>query len=121
MSHIDDNFNFANYSWQAKPTVLDDPQPFPSAELTRPPTNRFNVGFTYDGLRLLGSGTVNYSDRAFWSDVLSGPYHGFTDAYTMVNGSVGVKWATGRITRLAKVRRRPLHKIGAPAPSSQTR
>jgi outer membrane receptor protein involved in Fe transport len=94
---------FANYSWQAKPTVLDDPQPFPPAELALPPTNRFNVGFTYDGARLLGSGTVNYSDRAFWSDVLSGPYHGFTDAYTMVNGSVGVKWANGRITTLAKV------------------
>ncbi len=94
---------FANYSWQAKPTVLDDPQPFPSAELALPPTNRFNVGFTYDGPRLLGSGTVNYSDRAFWSDVLSGPYHGFTDAYTMVNGSFGVKWANGRITTLAKV------------------
>ena len=35
--------------------------------------------------------------------MLSGPYHGFTDAYTMVNGSFGVKWANGRITTLAKV------------------
>ena len=35
--------------------------------------------------------------------MLSGPYHGFTDAYTMVNASVGVKWVNGRITTLAKV------------------
>ena len=36
---------FANYSWQAEPTVLDDDNPFPSQELALPPTNRFNVGF----------------------------------------------------------------------------
>ena len=95
---------FANYSWQAKPTVLDDPQPVSAAELALPPTNRFNVGVQRTTApRLLGSGTVNYSDKAFWSDVLTGPYHGFTDAYTMVNGSVGVKWANGRITTLVKV------------------
>ena len=63
---------FANYSWQAKPTVLDDPQPFPSAELALPPTNRVNVGFTYDGppaarqrhRELLGFGVLER--RAVW-------------------------------------------------------
>ena len=35
---------------------------------------------------------------AFWSDVLTAPYHGFTDAYTMVNGSFGVKWMGGKLT-----------------------
>ena len=39
---------------------------------------------------------MNYSDKAFWSDVLTSPYHGFTDAYTMVNGSFGVKWQGGK-------------------------
>jgi hypothetical protein len=34
--------------------------------------------------------------------VLSSPFHGFTDAYAMVNGSFGVKWANGRITTLVK-------------------
>ena len=46
--------------------------------------------------------SVNYSDKAFWSDVLSSPFHGFTDAYTMLNGSFGVKWSGGRITTLVK-------------------
>jgi len=45
---------------------------------------------------------VNYADKAFWSDVLSSPYHGYTDAYTMVNGSFGVRFSEGRITTLVK-------------------
>ena len=94
---------FANYSWQAKPEVLDSPAPFPSVELALPPTNRFNIGFNYDGARVLGSGSVNYSDEAFWSDVLTSPYHGFTDSYTLVNGSVGVKWAGAKVTTALKV------------------
>jgi outer membrane receptor protein involved in Fe transport len=94
---------FANYSWQGKPSVLDDPNPFPEQELSIPPTNRFNAGFNYDDERYLGSLSVNYSDDAFWSDVLTSEYHGFTDAYTLVNGSIGLKWQQGRITTLLKM------------------
>jgi outer membrane receptor protein involved in Fe transport len=94
---------FVNYSWQAKPTVLDSPHPYPSQELSLPPTNRFNIGFNLDGTRFLGSGSVNYSDKALWSDVLSTPYHGYSDAYTLVNASFGMKWSRGRLTTLVKV------------------
>ena len=94
---------FANYSWQGDPEVLDDPNPFPSVELALPPTNRFNVGGTYNGGRYLGALNVNYSDGAFWSDVLTPAYHGFTSAYTLVNASFGVKWAEGRTTTIIKV------------------
>ena len=93
---------FANYSWQAQPTILDAPTPFPAVELALPPTNRFNAGFNFNGARFLGSASVNYADKAFWSDVLSSPYHGYTDAYTMVNGSFGVRFSEGRITTLVK-------------------
>jgi hypothetical protein len=93
---------FANYSWQGDPTVIDDPNPYPPQELALPPTNRFNIGFSYDDARYLGSLSANYSDEAFWSDVLTSPYHGFTDAYTMVNGSFGVKWARGKVTTLVR-------------------
>ncbi len=85
------------------PTILDDPNPFPAAELSLPPTHRVNAGFNFDRDRYLGSLSVSYSDKAFWSDVLTSPYHGFTDAYTTVNGSGGVKWRQGRITTLVKV------------------
>jgi len=94
---------FANYSWQAKPTVLEDPNPFPAVELALPPTYRLNAGFSFNGQRYLGSGSVNASDRAFWSDVLTSAYHGFTDRYAMVNGSFGMKWSQGKITTLVKV------------------
>jgi len=93
---------FANYSWQAKPIVLDDPNPFPAAELSFPPTNRFNIGFNADVSRYLGSLSVNYSDKAFWSDVLSAPYFGYTDSYAMLNGSFGMKWSGGKITTIVK-------------------
>jgi outer membrane receptor protein involved in Fe transport len=94
---------FANYSRQAKPTVIDSANPFPTQELALPPTNRFNVGFNFSTDRLLGAGSVNYTDKAFWADVLSSPYHGFTDAYTLVNGSFGVKFPGAKMTALVKV------------------
>jgi outer membrane receptor protein involved in Fe transport len=93
---------FANYSYEAKPQVLDDPNPFPAAELSLPPANRFNVGFNADVSRYLGSVSVNYSDKAFWSDVLNAPYFGYTDSYAMLNGSFGMKWDGGKITTLVK-------------------
>jgi outer membrane receptor protein involved in Fe transport len=89
---------FVNYSWQDDPEVLDDPEPYPTDEIGLPPTHRFNVGFNLNEPRYYAAGTVNYSSDAFWSDVLTGPYHGFTDAYAMVNASFGMKWAAGRIT-----------------------
>ena len=94
---------FVNYSFQSQPTVLDDPNPYPAQELAYPPPNRFNIGFNFDGARMLGSASVNYSDKAFWSDVLSSPYFGYSDAYTMVNGTVGAKWMKGRVTGMIKV------------------
>ena len=92
---------FANYSWQGEPTVLDDPDPYPVIELSIPPTHRFNIGGTYSGSRFLGSLIISYTDKGFWTDVLDSPYHGFTDAFTMVNGSVGMK-LTDRITTTVK-------------------
>jgi outer membrane receptor protein involved in Fe transport len=93
---------FVNYSWQADPTVLSDPNPYPTDELALPPTSRFNVGVNYDGRRFLGSGVVSFSDRAFWSDVLTSDFHGYTDSYTLLNAAFGVKWANGRVTTLVK-------------------
>jgi hypothetical protein len=94
---------FVNYSWQAKPTVVSDPNPYPSQELTFPPTHRFNAGFNVNGARILASGSVSTSSGAFWSDVLTSPYHGFTDSYALVNGSFGLKWMQGKVTTSVKV------------------
>jgi outer membrane receptor protein involved in Fe transport len=93
---------FANYSWQAEPEVLDSTAPFPQEEIALPPKHRFNAGLALAGRRYLGSLSVNYTSKAFWSDVLTPAYFGFTDAYTMVNGSFGVRWAGGKVTTTLK-------------------
>jgi outer membrane receptor protein involved in Fe transport len=93
---------FANYSWQDRPEILSDPDPYPIGELVLPPTNRVNVGGTYNGSRFVGNLTVNYSDEAFWSDMLTSPYHGYTDSYALTNATFGIKWRGGRITTSIK-------------------
>jgi outer membrane receptor protein involved in Fe transport len=90
-----------NYSRQHTPEVLDaaaDQLRYPVIEVTVPPQNRFNLGVSYNGRRLLGNANVSYSGRAFWNDVLGPEYYGFTDAYSIVNATVGVKLADGRAT-----------------------
>jgi outer membrane receptor protein involved in Fe transport len=94
---------FVNYSWQGTPTILADANPYPTSELDYPPTNRFNAGFSVDNGHWLGNLSVNYSDKAFWSDVLTAQFHGYTDAYTMVNGAIGARWMNGKLTTSVKV------------------
>ena len=90
---------FANYSWQGTP----DPKDFDLKELNIPAENRFNLGVGVNYGHFLGTFSVNYSGSAFWQDVLDDPYHGTTDAYTLVNGSFGVKWADDKVTTTIKV------------------
>ncbi len=99
----------ANYSWQADPKVLTPSNPCPTGtvnsscqiqypinEVTVGPKDRFNAAVSYNGPRFLGNVNVNYSGKAFWNDVLNEPYWGFTDAYTMVNATVGMRFAQGK-------------------------
>ncbi len=89
----------ANYSWQADPKVLTAASgqiQYPINEVTVGPTNRFNAAVSYNGPRFLANANVNYSGKAFWNDVLNEPYWGFTDSYTMVNATVGMKFAQGK-------------------------
>ncbi len=47
--------------------------------------------------------SVSAASAAFWSDVFTPEFHGYSDGYTMVNGSFGMKWSDGAITTLVKV------------------
>jgi outer membrane receptor protein involved in Fe transport len=89
---------FVNYSYQSDP----DPN-FDLSELNLPPNNRFNVGATVNYDRYLASVSVSYADDAFWQDVLSDPYHGTTDAYTIVNLTGGFRWARDKVTTSLKI------------------
>jgi outer membrane receptor protein involved in Fe transport len=92
-----------NYSWQDEPEILESDNPYLPTELGLPPTHRVNVGASLNGSRFLGNASVSAASAAFWSDVLTPEFHGYSDGYTMVNGSFGMKWNGGAITTLIKV------------------
>ena len=89
---------FANYSFQAEP----DPD-FALSEVNLPPTNRFNVGFSFSQGHFLGNASVSYVDNAFYQDVLDARFAGPTEAYTQVNGAFGVKLLRDKVTATIKV------------------
>jgi outer membrane receptor protein involved in Fe transport len=95
----------ANYSYQKTPKLLTPAAgqiPYPISEVGIPAKNRFNASINMNTKRYIGSLAVNYSDKAFWTDVLSSDYDGYTNSYTMVNGAFGVKWDDGRYTTSIK-------------------
>lgn len=94
---------WVNYSWQSEPEILGAENPYPSAELSLPPTHRVNAGVSWDGARFLGNASVSTATEAFWADVLTPDFHGYSDGYTLVNGSFGMKWSGGTVTTLIKV------------------
>ena len=89
---------FANYSWQDE----SDPD-FALSEINLPPTHRFNAGFNFSSGRYLGNLSASYVDDAFFQDVLDARFAGPTEAYTQVNGAVGLRFAGDRITATVKV------------------
>ncbi len=90
----------ANYSFQdtPKPLTADSGAiPYPVQEVGLPSKHRFNAGVGYNGETLFGNADVNYASKALWTDVLNASYAGFTDAYTMLNATLGVKLVQGKV------------------------
>lgn len=85
---------FANYTYQADPEVKG----IAEGEINRPPNNRFNFGLSYDTGRFYVNGTVNYTDEAFWTDVLDSRFWGSTDDFTLVNLSLGARFNNDKVT-----------------------
>jgi hypothetical protein len=92
---------YANYSWQGEPKPSGTN--FTLADVNQPPTNRFNAGINVSQGVFLGDLSVTYQDRAFWKDVLNPLFIGWTNAFTITNGSAGIKWAGGRVVTTLKV------------------
>jgi outer membrane receptor protein involved in Fe transport len=78
---------FANYSYQADPQVKG----IAAEEINVPPTNRANVGVSWDRGRFFLNASVNYQDEAIWRDVLDARYWGPTDSFTSMNAGAGVR------------------------------
>ena len=93
---------FTNYSFQAKPVAEDLPPGTTINDVNWPAKNRFNAGFDFSYSRLLGNLMASYTGEAYWQDVLDLRYAGTSDAYTLINGGVGVRWAGGKIVTSLK-------------------
>lgn len=74
-----------NYSYQDEPEVKG----LNEGEYNLPPTHRANLGLSYDSDSFFLNTTVNYTDDAYWSDVLDARFHGPTDSYTSLNLTLG--------------------------------
>jgi len=94
---------FANYSYQWMPEASGLPPGTSITDINWPAENRFNAGFDFSYSRFLGNLSVNYTDDAYWQDVLDVRYAGITEAYTLVNGAFGVRWLGDKITTSIKV------------------
>ena len=107
---IDHRFNTkwsfsANYSYQKEPEVRPaaaDQIPYLTAELALPAQNRFNASVNWNYERIVGTVQANYQDKALWTDVLTSTYHGYTEAFTMINANFGVKWNKGKVVTTLK-------------------
>jgi outer membrane receptor protein involved in Fe transport len=88
-----------NYSYQADPDV----EGFDPSETNFPANNRFNVGFNFNYGRYLGNFMVSYTGDAYWQDVLDQRFAGSTDAFTLVNLGVGVKWMQDSLVTSLKI------------------
>ena len=93
---------FTNYSFQAMPVAEGLPPGSTIRDINWPAKNRFNAGFDFSYSRFLGNLAVNYTDEAYWQDVLDVRFAGRTDAYTLINGGFGIRWAGERIVTSIK-------------------
>ena len=93
---------FTNYSFQAKPVASKLPTGTTINDINWPAKNRFNTGFDFSYSRFLGNMAVSYTGEAYWQDVLDARYAGTSDAYTLVNGGFGIRWAGQRVVTSVK-------------------
>ena len=94
---------FSNYSYQWKPVAEGLPPGTSINDINWPAKNRFNAGFDFNYSHFLGNLSVNFTDDAYWQDVLDIRYAGTTNDFTLVNGTFGVRWLGDRITTSVKV------------------
>jgi outer membrane receptor for ferrienterochelin and colicins len=107
---VDHRFNntwsaSANYSYQKEPKVLDaadDQIPYLTEELALPAKHRFNAAVNWNTQRFVGTVQANYQAEALWTDVLTSTYHGYTDAFTLLNANFGVKFNKGKVVAMLK-------------------
>ena len=95
---------FANYGFQSDP-VPTFPGLSPAEalkEINIPSKHQVNLGVSFTTRRAYGTVSVSHATEAFWQDVLDSRFHGTTGAYTMVNGTFGLRFRDGRYSLAIK-------------------
>ena len=93
---------FLNYSWQAEPVVEGFGEE-DADEISIPAAHRINAGLDA-GFGVFDVGlSLNYTERAYWTDVLTAEFHGWTEAFTMVNATLAVDLMEGRFRPSVRV------------------
>jgi iron complex outermembrane receptor protein len=93
---------FVNYSYQWMPEIEDFPSGVTINDVNWPAKNRFNAGASVNYMKWFGNVSVNYTDEAYWQDVLDARYAGTTDAFTLVSGAIGYRWLDEKIVTSLK-------------------
>ena len=95
---------FTNYSYQWMPEVEDFPAGTSITDINWPAKNRFNAGFDFSYARFLGNLSVNYTDEAYWQDVLDVRYRRDDRRRTRWStAAFGVRWAGDKVVTSLKV------------------
>jgi outer membrane receptor for ferrienterochelin and colicin len=94
---------FTNYSYQWMPEIENFRPGTSITEINWPPKNRFNAGVDVNYSRFFGNFSVNYTDEAYWQDVLDVRFAGTTESYTLLNGAIGARWLDDRVTTSLKL------------------
>lgn len=97
-------FGFVNYTFQADPVPS-----FPGfteaqalQEINIPSRHQFNCGLSFITQRYFGTLNVTHAGEAFWQDVLDARYSGWTQPYTSINVTAGMKFHGGRYSASIK-------------------
>jgi hypothetical protein len=68
-----------------------------------PAENRLSLGIQVDRGRWFTSATIDHVAEAFWQDVLTSDFWGYTDDYTLVGLAGGWRWSQVGLELSAKV------------------
>jgi outer membrane receptor protein involved in Fe transport len=94
---------FVNYSYQWMPEIEDFPVGVTINDVNWPAKNRFNVGGNVNYMNWFGNVSLNYTDEAYWQDVLDARFAGTTDAFTLVNAAIGYRWFNEKVVTSLKL------------------
>lgn len=86
----------ASYAFKDRPdieTELNMP-----LELNRPSRHQGAAGLTYTRGMWKASADVTYTDRAFWADVFTEPFWGYTDSFATLNATFSIRPSNGPVT-----------------------